>query len=445
MTFYYNPNINSSGAASLGNGLTIKGFDDASAATYNFGYVSVGYLAKSTYFTFTYSKLLGGWISVPGSTRSGAGVAGGPPIEFYTDLCTRANVGMWLNVGLLWSDDRVYQTVLQIAHSGVKELVVELSNETWNPFLAEWRPCRNFGSALGFSMSGNNNVHSWHALRTIQVTQQAASAWTTAGRSRSQLFVDIAFQFVDMLAAGGTPTCVYRFNGQSLNAANNGANVTLKKYGGYGCTPISTDFSSSPNRPIDFADVVGGAPYWGGGQLNSGNGNRNIITNVPLASYNGILLASYNYVNGNSAQRSAALDFLYSGGHSGVGDLYNGMLNGKTNDSFQMTSWSIGSGNRHTAAQCGIGTVVASYDSARISNGRPILGVVNYEGGWIMGPVSSGSNTDASTIQGNLDAMAAAARTTMNGYTSSLPGAASGPVSNSAQDLSEFGDPARSF
>lgn len=437
ITFCYNPNINSSGVAALNNGLTISGSDSAGSGTYTFGYVGIGDMPNSTYWAFTYSKLLGGWVTTTGasgpSASDGGGLHGGPPIEFYIDFCTRANVGMYLTLGQMWSDDRIYNTVLQIANAGVKELVLEVSNETWNFFLQESRISQNLGAALGvnalnFAGANYNSVDAYPALKTIQMAQQAAAAWAAAGRTRSQLFVTIAYQFVNMSALGTTTTSVYKFNGAALNASGTGTNVTLKAYGGYGATAITTDFSASPNRPIDFADCVSPAPYWLGGQYNSGGG-QHIDTGVPLAAYNGSLLAAYNYVNGNPTQQAAALDFLYNGTS---GDLYNGTLNGSPWQAaqFSLGGFAVGSGISNVDSYCGVGTVIAAYDATRIANGRPILGMVCYEGGWQLGPNSIGaSNTDQSGIAADLTSLGYT-----SGYTSSLPGAAAGPTSTATSD-----------
>lgn len=417
-TFYYCPNINSSGAAALGNGLTISITDNSSGASginYNVGYLNTGALGNSNYYGFTYSNALGGWVMTSGGMHAGL------PLEMYADLCIRANVGCWINVGVMWSDDRILNTAKLLGQLGVKEVMFELSNETWNVGLAEWRPCRNFGTAIVNCNIGNGRPESsWAGLRTIQIATQAAAGWAAAGRSRSQLFIDIAYQFVDMNATATTNTATYKFNGNLLNAAT--GNPVLSAFGGYGCTAISTDYSSAPNRPIDFADCVGGAPYWEGGQFNNDLQNGSLITSgVTLSNYNGLLLAAYNYAYGTPTQQNAALDFLYTGGTSGTGDLYNGQINGSFagGGAYSLSQMLTGSGSTNYQGYCGVGSAVATYDATRISNGRPILGIACYEGGWFMTPRNGG---DVTTITGNLNTLSYT-----NGYSSGLPGAAAGP------------------
>jgi hypothetical protein len=446
MTFFYNPNVNSSGVATLNNGMTITGSDNASSGVYTFGFLAASYLPNSTYTTFTYSKLLGGWITVVGSNATG-GIHGGLPLEFYADLCNRSGVGCWVNIGIMWSDARITSTITALAGLLNKELLLELSNETWNFSLAEARPVQNLGAALGINIGSNAALNSWHGLRTLQIAVLANAAWTAAGRARSQLFIDMAYQFVDMSAGSGTNTKTYRFNGSSLNAAS--GNATLSAFGGYGCTAISTNYSVAPNRPIDFCDCAGGAPYFTGQQSNvqfpqlpliSGtagvpqgwNGSGGTIN---AASYNGLLLASYNYAGlaggySSTAQQQAALDFMFDGTN---GDLYNGTLNGNGvfQTSYQLANFAIGSGTVSDSF-CGIGTVAASYDASRSGTGTGSgaalqLGVACYEGGLAAGPLTAGDATAIATGLSSLGGYGA-------GYTSSLSGAAAGPASTAAQD-----------
>lgn len=414
-SFFYNPNINSSGVAALNNGLTITGSDSASSATYNFGTVNIGFLANSTYPVFTYSSILGGWVTGTGSTTTG-GLHGGPPIEFYLDLATRANVGIWFNVPLFYSANNIYSTVKQLGQGGVKELAVEVSNEDWNSSEVEFFRITNLGNSLGITQIGGLAGFSMHGLRTVEMAQQAVQAWSDAGRSRSQLRIISAYQFVNP----GSTTQSAQFNGSQLNASGTGTNVTLKAYGGLGATALTTDFSSAPNRPVDWSDDIAPAPYYLGGQYNSGNGNSSISTSGKLLSYyNCSLVAAYNYVNGNSAAQSAALDFLNTNPVSSTStyqDMFDGTLNGSTNNAFQIANWEVGSGTS-AAGYYGVGTIAAGYDTSRSSTGTSggaqlKLGVAAYEGGWAMGPNNSG---DASTIAGNLTTLGFTA-----GYTSSL-------------------------
>lgn len=459
---YFNPNIafsNGRVVPSLNAGMTVSGLDSSSSVTYIFGTINPGSLPNNNYVQFTYSTRLGGWIaSVCGP--SAGGVHGGPPLAFYAEICTRAKVGMYFTIGQFWSDACVYDAVLKFAKAGVKELVLELSNETWNFGLQEWNISLVQGCCLGFPPFAPAEM-GFIGLRTIQIAKQAAAAWAAAGRSRSELFINICYQFVDMLPSGKTNSVRYKLNGSGLDAAS-GKNPALSAFGGYGSTPLSTDHSSFPNRPVDYADAIGGAPYWAGAQFNSGNGiATNMKTNasgtgirLPLSAYNELLRAAYNHQYGTPAQRASALEFCYSGGPSGTGDLYDGTLiqatftgsvsgtnltvSGVTgaivpgqyvnlpgipvgtkivagrdpiwmlsksgsssdvpgntyrlNNDCGLSVFSLG-GTTNQAGHCGVGIVAASYDTQRQSLppgqvGQARLGIIPYEGGWSMGPIS---------------------------------------------------------
>lgn len=71
-----------------------------------------------------------------------------------------------------------------------------------------------------------------------------------------------------------------------------------------------------------------------------------------------------------------------------------------------------------------VGSLVAGYDAQRANRGLPVLGVACYEGGWTMGPASVGDLVHPAGIIANLRTLGDA-----DGYTSSLPGTASGPRS----------------
>jgi hypothetical protein len=434
--FFYNPNVTSSGVAKLGAGFSITGSDTASAMTYTFGMVPTGYLGDNYICTFTYCALLSGWVCTPGGSNGGAvagGVRGGPPLEWYSELCARCDSGMWYNIGVLDTASTIYDTVFYIAQAtyngqtAVKSLALEFGNETWNSGLALRQPCQTLSACLGISVSGGGGDYSFHGLRTIQMAQHAVAAWAAAGRLRSQLKIVNAYQFVNMNAAGTSDTSIFRFNGAALNASVSGANVTLRAFGGLGATAISTNHSVAPNRPVDWCDWISPATYWQGAQFNTAgqfwNGGH-LREGVPLNAYDASLLAAYNHAHGTSAQKQGALDFLYNP-PTNSGDLYDGLLNGSFYEGGGQTiaAWTLKSRIPQLAGYYGVGTVAASYDRSRASLGtgggaQQKLGVACYEGGWEMGPVSG---ADANSIAKSLIDLGYA-----NGHSSSLVGAATG-------------------
>jgi hypothetical protein len=423
--FYYNQNINSSGAAQLGAGMTITGSDPTSNLTFTLGLIDVNYYQDNLICSFTYSKLLQGWVGTRGDLNGSAtqgGVVGGPPLEYIAELCARSNAGAWYNVGVMATSTTIYNTVLNLAQAiyngrpAIKSLALEFGNETWNGQLSLAGPLKTQAAALGISITTGGSAYSAHGLRTLQMAQQATAAWSAAGRARSDLKIVNAYQFVNLNSAGTSETSVFRFNGSVLNASGSGTNVTLKAFGALGVGTLSTNFSIAPNRPIDWCDWISPATYWEGGQYNATGG---ALTMSPLSGYNGALLAAYNFAYGNSTQEQAALDFLYNVS-ANTGDLYTGTFRGTPRSPFVIAPWKVGSGDS-SAGYFGVGTVAASYDTSRSTNGtgggaQLKVGVACYEGGWEMGPVSGGQ------LAGSLSGLGYT-----NGYSSALPGAAAGP------------------
>lgn len=396
MAFVYNPNVNSSGAPSLGAGMTITGSDNASSGTYTFGFVPVSYMANSAYCALTYNALIQGWVTTVGNTNGG-GVRSGPPIEFYTDLCAKVGAGMWLNVGIIDQPTTIYSTVLQIAQaSPAVNLNIEFGNETWNYGESSALPCQTLGAALGLVAGSGQDLHGFVGLRVIQMAQQAVQAWSDAGRSRSQLKVLNAYQFVDMNTAGTTPTCLYRMLGQVLNASGTGTNAFLKAFGGPANgtstpTAITTNYSVAPNRPVDWSDDISPAPYWMGGQLNAYGPQGHLNTSgLTATDYSPLLTASNNYVNGTTLQKAAALDFLYSTSTL-TGTMYDAAS--FASDAYSLKLFALGSSDP-AAGYWGVGTFVASLDSSRAGTGtsggaQAKCGVICYEGGDANGPVAN--------------------------------------------------------
>ena len=169
--------------------------------------------------------------------------------------------------------------------------------------------------------------------------------------------------------------------------------------------------------------MVAPAPYFLGGQNNSGNGSSH-LTGGPLSAYNGSLVAAYNFVNGSPSDQQTSLDFLFNGTNSG--DLYLGSFNGSTAyNGYNLGTWAHGGGNA-AADYFGITGIVAGYDAQRTGGGIPILGILCYEGGFMGGPVVA---SDATTIANDLTNFG-----DTNGYTSGLPGAVAGPGSTPTSD-----------
>jgi hypothetical protein len=340
--FYFCPNITSDGGrlvASLGSAnFSVTVSDPTGSIAYTMGTLGIGQMPKGSYVSFTYSRRLGGWLMQAGDSPP---LHCSVPYEWFVDMCTSADVGLYITVGQLWSDQRVHDIAHFFGSAGVRELCIELSNETWNFGLQEWSFAIMNGSTLGLG-SGNiyaNAQEGWIGLRTAQISKAAAKGWADAGRNRSELFINICFQLGSTIAGAGAAPLAIKQLGKNLNAADpKGPTIALAAFGGDGGSSITTDHSQFPNRPVDWSDAMGQAPYWGGLMLNSGNGpGMGMSTNCVLESYDALLLAAYNYRYGSSAERDSALNVLYTGGPDGRGELYGDTPNGFLRSKFTAT------------------------------------------------------------------------------------------------------------
>lgn len=411
ITFGYNPNINSSGAAVLGNGMTISGSDSASSATYNFGFLNAGFFSANDNGLFVFSAVAGGWLPVNGGPNA-VGQANGPPLELYEDLAVSANVGLWHNISMLYSDTAIYSTVLHMGNAGVPHLALEFMNEGWNNSGGgSWQELHMMGQLYGLQSAfvGGPSEQGYLGLRTIQMAIQARAAWAAAGRDQNDLYIVGAYQFVALNGSSGL------FNGSGLNPASN---VTLAAYGGSPSngttTPgsLATNYNAFPNRPVDWEDFIAMAPYFDGRQFNAQFENG-LNESLGLSFYNCALVAAYNWVNGNPTEQAASLNFMFNGTS---GDFYT--TTPTFDGSYTMAAWAHGSGVAGVADYFGAAGFVAGYDAQRTGTNphtgiawRP-LGVAGYEGGEEASPTTqSGINN----LQGSLFDMG-----DTSGYTSGL-------------------------
>jgi hypothetical protein len=91
------------------------------------------------------------------------------------------------------------------------------------------------------------------------------------------------------------------YGGSVGPVAMTATNVTYSAIGGPGATATSADYSASPNRPIDKADAVGYATYWGGAIVPEGAGGWT----GAQSTFNPFFLAAQNYVTGIATSNNA--------------------------------------------------------------------------------------------------------------------------------------------
>lgn len=241
------------------------------------------------------------------------GLNGGVPIEAQVQLANRIRANLWYCLPHLLLDSAVtsFATYIRDNLSADLGCLFEYSNEIWNFIFAQTSIAAARGSALGFPAGSQNNIYSWYGLRSRQIMGIITTLWgSRSGLKR----VMAAQQFFGTSAAINNQI---RFQGFQLNSTN---------FPTYGTYTGGVNYDTSPNRPIDFADVISYARYFSGAQC------ANFDVNFDVSNISGLLTAADNYATGIPSSIASAFAFLdndlRAGQRSGV--LYNQTLNSQT-------------------------------------------------------------------------------------------------------------------
>jgi hypothetical protein len=325
--------------------------------------------------TFIYNYLLDAWIYMDG------GMICCIPLEAIVEFCNRAGTHCWFNIGTtkgawITAVTQFFADPTSGLTSGLR-FGTETYNEVWNSGASPFSKIQSIGSTLGWSFSSDNPNYSYTALRTIQYSALAKAAWTGKGRSASDYYVLMMSAEFDTTVGNAFDT--HQLQGVTLNTTNFPIYAT---YGGLNGGGSSPDYSTAGSRPVDITTCIGLAPYWGSPWWNTTAGDINGTVAVNSAW----LQASLDYANGNIATAFTNLANQFNG----------------------TTTRSSGGANAISLANYLIvfqqeEALAASYDSYRVSNGIPKLGIMHYEGGsqWAVG--NNGVNgTNSATDTGPL-------------------------------------------
>jgi hypothetical protein len=348
-----------------------------------FGTLKSGGILPNVVRTYTYSKILDGWIQ---NERLNSGV----PLEVIAEICNRSNVGCWVNIPLLYSDDSAREfgaTLGTLLNSGLP-VVCELSNEIWNFAQSQTSMAMNLGCQLGLTASNNRAYLGFSALRTCQLLQAFANGWMDVGRPRSELKLIIANTILegDGHYSGGMQR--YQWNGADLDISKN---TTLAALGGPAGAALSRSHNAFPNRPIDLVDGVSYALYWRGALARA----TSSAWSGAQALYDPLFKASADFAAGGERVNRALLawdDDIRKG-------TKNGVAGAETIAAF-------------TPRQIGFETRLTEYDGPRALAGLAKLGVYVYEAALEQGLGSNGINGTNSFDPTDLDR-----QFTVNGWT----------------------------
>jgi hypothetical protein len=194
--------------------------------------------------TYVYDSVLDAVLYTSG------GVSLAPPLEAQVQLANRVNANFWYNIPT-WAVDDYVTNAANLIYSNLNtnlKFEVEYSNEMWNSgqYAFFWATARAQALSLGSSPGALD--YQGLRLRQIHGNLLPASSWSSAMSRLERLYM---FQ-------GGTgfgDTSISGFmNGQFLISPGTSAYQTF--VGG-----SAVNYNKAPNRPIDFTDTIGYAPY----------------------------------------------------------------------------------------------------------------------------------------------------------------------------------------
>jgi hypothetical protein len=296
-----------------------------------------------------------------------SGIASVVPIEAQVELANKLGANLWFNYGGMVDDASVTSYVSYARDHLNNVFQPAYLNEPWNFGLiaTSWLNAR--GAALGFPSGNNERIYGPHGLRSWQVNNLAAAAWSP--RSSTQLRRVIENQAISINAAGQQK---WRLNGFDLNSTN---------FPTYGTFTGGVNHDTYPNRPIDNSEAISYATYYQGAVMTGPGSFGGTYADADLkdcstpgTNSGGIICAGNNYIAGG-ASISAAFAWLDNDIRQGT---KNGTATGSTLAAFSCNS--TGACNASSSASQYIvwEGVAASYDAS----GRAVpVRVENYEGG----------------------------------------------------------------
>jgi hypothetical protein len=238
--------------------------------------------------TFVYDSVLDAVI------YTSDGVSSHIPIEAQAQLANLVNANLWYNIPA-WADDTYITNTANAAYNVLNapfKFQVEYANELWNiPAFAAAHWANQRGLALGLV---NGGVLDYQALRLRQIHGNLlpASSW---GGAMSRL--ERLYMFQGGSNDGDTFVTNY-FNGSNLIAGISAAYNAFTGGGG------GQSYNAPGNRPIDFTDAIGYAPYVAGTAL---TGTSVDTGGLPLEQGQAAVLQSIvdNYTAGGSGIATA--------------------------------------------------------------------------------------------------------------------------------------------
>jgi hypothetical protein len=307
--------------------------------------------------TLIYSQILGGWIY-----RAG-GLVVSIPFEAIVELCNQVGAHCWFNWpvhtkgAFITAATNFFGDNTTGLTQGLR-FGTEVGNELWNFSQVPFGFCQYLGCAMGFPSGGEQPQWSWGALRTVQYAAVSRAAWTGKGRSFSDHYILQMNRYAEAFANQNFEQ--YGFKGQLLTTSNS----IYASYGGLG-GGAGSDYSTSPNRPVDLITATGIAGYWLSDYIRSTSYSNDTIIFGTVSDNAQWLQAARDYANGLTLQAFNSLVSLFRLQRPGL-------------DANSQANWTIFA--RHLS---NLESVISAYDniSGRATNGvNPKIGILHYEG-----------------------------------------------------------------
>lgn len=270
--------------------------------------LAVGALVQNATFTATWDASMKAWISSLGFGAGGF-VNAGIPFEVEAALANQVNAHIWFNIPGFLAQDGSMQSIASLFLSNLNSQLnfgTEFCNEVWNPSYNCTDYAQMYGqSVLGLTVSGDNTINGYYAIKSKQYFDNVMSAWGSSPR----FYGILAAQFYGGNWSGYRSN---RFEGGQLCGTTCG-NATYQ-------ATIGHDYNASPNRPVDEARMISGAPYLQGSVCNYAN----------QSPYNTL---RYQQLTGNFASLATAADQWAAGNTSAA---FTALFNDITGSSTQI-------------------------------------------------------------------------------------------------------------
>lgn len=253
-----------------------------------------GDIAANTLATCVYDSVFGGFMYKAGGIQSTI------PYEYQIALANLVGSDIWINFPAYYDNTSIsavaalVRTQLYSSHNGY----FEYSNEMWNSGFSAYHWAYTKGVALGFPVGSSRTNFGWQGLRTREAMGLVTTAWSP--RTSSQLKRVMPFQCF----GSESNTETYLFKGTDLAPSGTSTGTGNATYSTY---TSSANYTASPNRPIDYCDVMSYATYYSGAQLTNFDAN---YTSHGASAIAALLTAADNYATAVPANMSSALAFV---------------------------------------------------------------------------------------------------------------------------------------